>query len=189
VTRAVLVPSTLLLLPEYAGLVDPVPELRAACREVVASLVAERPRAVGVVAAPGRPDNLDRGVTATVGSRVARALLGDVGWSGEVVEVTGAQEPALPLLVVGNGSARRSERAPGHLDPRSEPFDAALGTALVTRDAAALAALDPGLAQELWCHDVAAYHRLAAVLPPGAPASVRRDEDPFGVQYWVLSWA
>jgi hypothetical protein len=189
VTRVVLVPSTLLLLPEYAGLVDPVPELRAACRAAVASLVAESPPAVGVVTAPVRPDNLDRGRADAAGPRVARQLLAEAGWSGEVVEVTGTLDSPLPLLVVGNGSACRTEKAPGHLDPRAEAFDDALRTALVARDTAALASLDAGLAGELWCHDVTAYQRLAAVLPPGPPAEVRHEDDPFGVQYWVLGWA
>ena len=36
--RVVLVPGVLALLPEYAGLTDPVAELRAACREAVAWL-------------------------------------------------------------------------------------------------------------------------------------------------------
>jgi hypothetical protein len=188
VTGSALVPSALLLLPEYAGLVDPVPELRAACQAAVASLVAEGPPVVGVVAAPARPDNVDRGATSPAGLRVARALLAGTGWSGELAEVGGAGGPAVPLLVVGNGSACRSERAPGHLDPRAAAFDDALGAALVARDTAGLAALDPDLAAALWCHDAAAYHRLAAVLPPGPPAEVRYDDDPFGVQYWVLTW-
>jgi hypothetical protein len=184
VTRAVLVPSALVLLPEYAGLVDPVPQLRAACRAAVSALTADDPPRVGVVAAPARRDNVARGAGSSPGHRVAGALLAEVGWSGESAEPVAG----VPLLVVGNGSACRSEKAPGHLDPRATGFDAALGAALVARDLDGLRDVDGGLAEELWCHDTAAIRRLAAVLPPGPPAEVRYDDDPFGVQYWVLEW-
>ncbi len=183
-TRGVLIPSALVLLPEYAGLVDPVADLRTACRDAVAALVADSPPTVGVLAAPTRPDNVARGVVTPVGQRVARQLLTEVGWSGELTEPV----PGVPLLVVGNGTACRTEKAPGHLDPRSAAFDTALREALVAGDREALRALDPGLARELWCHDVPAFTRLAEVLPPGPPAGVTYDADPFGVQYWVLTW-
>ena len=184
-TRAVLVPSTLVLLPEYAGLVDPVPELQAACRDAVGALVDGDPPVVGVAAAPARPDNARRGVTGSPGLRVARHLLRGTGWDGEVTDPA----PGVPLLVAGNGTACRGEKAPGHLDPRAAEFDTGLGRALVGRDREALAALDEALATELWCHDVAAFHQLAGVLPAGPPAEVRYDADPFGVQYWVLAWS
>ena len=184
-TRAVLVPSALVLLPEYAGQVDPVPELRAACCAAVAGLVAGDPPVVGVLSASGRPDNVARGIDSPVGQRVARHLLTQVGWAGEVVE----PGPGVPLLVVGNGTAARSEKAPGHLDPRAAAFDAALEAALVSRDGPTLRALDVRLGEELWCYDVPAFSRLAEVLPDGPPAEVHVASDPFGVQYWVLSWA
>jgi hypothetical protein len=184
VTRAVLVPSAPVLLPEYAGLVDPVPELRAACTAAVAGLAAGDSPTIGVLAAPARPDNVARGVSSSAGQRIARHLLSRVGWSGQVTEPA----PGVPLVVVGNGTACRSEKAPGHLDARAAEFDRALGVALVGRDTAALRALDPRLAEALWCHDAPAFSRLAEVLAPGPPAEVQYDGDPFGVQYWVLTW-
>ena len=184
-TRAVLVPSALVLLPEYAGLVDPVPELRSACRDAVGALVAGGPPDVGLVTAAARPDNVARGVGRPAGARIDQHLLAEAGWSGRLADPA----PGLPLLVVANGSACRSEKAPGHLDPRAAGFDEALAAALLARDREALSALDPDLAEAVWCHDAAAYHRLAEVLPPGPPADVRHDADPFGVQYWVLRWA
>jgi hypothetical protein len=183
-TRGVLVPSALVLLPEYAGLVDPIPELRTACHDAVAALVADAPPSVGLLAAPPRADNVARGVDTPVGQRVARHLLTEVGWSGELTEPV----PGIPLLVVGNGTASRTEKAPGHLDPRATAFDTALREALVAGDRRALEALDPALGRELWCHDVPAFTRLAEVLAPGPPAEVAYDADPFGVQYWVLAW-
>ena len=49
--RIVVVPSTLALLPEYAGLEDPVPDLRAAVRDAVAWL----PDRVSVLTSDGSP--------------------------------------------------------------------------------------------------------------------------------------
>jgi hypothetical protein len=50
---------------------------------------------------------------------------------------------------MGDGSARRSEKAPGHLDPAAAPFDAAVAAALAAGDTTALAALDPAERDEL----------------------------------------
>jgi hypothetical protein len=90
-------------------------------------------------------------------------------------------------LVVANGSAMRTEKAPGFLDERAEGFDAALGEALRAGDLAALAGLDRELAAALWA-DVDALVALAGEV--GAVTDVRVDYDdaPYGVQYWVVRW-
>jgi hypothetical protein len=178
----VLVPSTIALLPSYAGLEDPVPSLRDACLDAVGELVADSPSRVGVVSAPVRDDNQERGVKEAAGLRIARYLLGEVGWTGEVGEDGSA------LLVVANGSACRSEKAPGHLDERSFGFDETISRALRDGDVESLAGLDEALAEELWCHDAPAFHQLARALPPGATGEVSYSDDPFGVQYWVVIW-
>ena len=89
--------------------------------------------------------------------------------------------------MVGNGSACRSEKAPGHLDERAAAFDDALGAALVGCDREALAGLDQDLARELWA-STAVLPQLADVLADGATATVDYDDDPYGVQYWVIRW-
>ena len=111
-TRVVLVPGVLALLPEYAGIEDPVAELRAACLGAVRWLGGE----VTVFADPQ-------------GERVAEHLLEGAGVS-RLASL--APRPPAPraCLVVGNGSARRTEKAPGHLDERAEAFDAELGARL-----------------------------------------------------------
>ena len=53
------------------------------------------------------------------------------------------------LLVMGDGSARHSEKAPGYLDDRAAGFDDELHTALATADLDALARLDPAVARSL----------------------------------------
>ena len=91
--------------------------------------------------------------------------------------------------MVANGSATRTEKAPGHLDDRAHGFDEALGTALAQGDAAALRGLDETLGDELWCHDVPAWHRLGElVTEPVTSVEVDYDDDPYGVQYWVVRW-
>jgi len=90
------------------------------------------------------------------------------------------------LLVVANGSAKRTEKAPGHFDERAEAFDAALGTALRSGDLDALHGIDRALADELWA-DVGALVRLDDL---GSVTDVQVDYDdaPYGVQYWVVRW-
>jgi hypothetical protein len=72
--------------------------------------------------------------------------------------------PRTALLAMGDGSARRSERAPGHLDERAAPFDAAVERAVRNGDLAALAALDPDLAAELLATGRPAWQVLAGAL-------------------------
>lgn len=153
--RTALVPGVPALLPAYASIEDPVAPLRAACLAAVGRL-GPRVR----VQASGASD----GSGVRVGAALVRAVGAEVVTSGE----TG-------VLVVGNGSATRTEKAPGHLDERSETFDDALRESF--------AAIDGGLAAELW-----ADAGQLGQLPPLAEADVLYDDAPFGVQYWVALW-
>ena len=157
-TRVVLVPGVLALLPEYAGVEDPVAELRASALAAVARLGSD----VTVLADEQ-------------GGRVAAYLLGatdrDHAESSHL-------EPS--YLVVGNGSAMRTEKAPGHLDERAEAFDAALGASL----RAGRPEVDAALAGELWA-SVDGIIRMGELGDLGA-AQVDYDDAPYGVQYWVM---
>lgn len=186
--RAVVVPATLTLLPEYAGLEDPVEDLRGAVRTAVKWLLETRPAHIGVLHAPVRPDNAARGVHVPPGLRIARHLLAGAGFAGETV--AGAEALSCgSVLVVANGSATRTEKAPGHLDDRAHDFDVALGKALRDGDPAGLAAVDARLAETLWCHDAQALHDLARWVGDGpVQAEVLEECDPFGVAYWVVTW-
>jgi hypothetical protein len=92
------------------------------------------------------------------------------------------------LLVMADGSARRTRRAPGYLDARAAPFDAEVGRAIRTADMAALLALDSALAAELLATGRPAWQVLAGAMD-GRKTScvVRYDDDPFGVAYLVAS--
>ncbi|MCG6497561.1 class III extradiol dioxygenase subunit B-like domain-containing protein [Kitasatospora sp. A2-31] len=94
------------------------------------------------------------------------------------------------LLVMGDGSACRSLKAPGYLDERAEGFDAALAEALGSADLAALAALEPGLAAELKAEGRAPWQVLAgAAEGAGLTARLGYRDAPYGVGYVVATWA
>ncbi|MFD0686568.1 class III extradiol dioxygenase subunit B-like domain-containing protein [Actinomadura fibrosa] len=100
------------------------------------------------------------------------------------------------LLVMGDGSACRSEKAPGYLDERAEPHDAAVARALEKADIDALAALDPGLAHDLLAAGRAAWQVLAGAAGArggsgrtgGFTGRLLADEAPYGVGYLVAAW-
>lgn len=97
--------------------------------------------------------------------------------------------PAVGLLVMGDGSARRTEKAPGFVDPRAGRFDAVVAAALAAADADALAALDPGLGADLLAAGTAPW-RLLGQAAAGAcwEAALLADAAPFGVGYFVATW-
>lgn len=149
---------------------------------------------------------------------VGKRLLEDVGWDGPTEfrtvdraaapsEVAGlarelAADPrAAVLLVLGDGSTRRGDGAPGYLDERAFGFDSGVAAALEKADAAALATLDAGLAEELMVHGRAAFALLGEVVirqlasPQAAARAPMRPsarllycDDPFGVAYNVAVW-
>jgi hypothetical protein len=103
-------------------------------------------------------------------------------------EFAAVDEP-VGLLVVGDGAATHTERAPGHLDERAGPFDAAVATALRAADPAALAALDPGRAGELMVAGRAPWQVLAGATGSGRwRGELLHSSAPFGVAYHVAVW-
>ena len=105
---------------------------------------------------------------------------------GRALAVSGER---IGLLTMGDGSARRTDKAPGHCDPRAADFDAAVATALATRDTGALAKLDPELADELMVAGRAAWQVLAGAADGRAwRAALHYDAAPYGVGYVVASW-
>ena len=160
--RVALVPGVLALLPEYAGQEDPVPEVRAAALAAAAWLATAGPVTV---------------VGDDQGSRVGRHLLAGA-----------AEGDGSAYLVVANGSARRSDAAPGHVDERAVPFDAATEAALSEPDPAALERLDVELAAALLVGNPTGLVRLGTLLRRAGPPVMDYAGDPFGVQYWVMRW-
>jgi hypothetical protein len=93
------------------------------------------------------------------------------------------------LLVLGDGSACRTEKAPGFFDPRAEAFDAAVATALARGDAGALAALDPEVAAQLLVAGRAPWQVLAGAADRTMDGALLYDSAPYGVAYFVATWA
>ncbi|WP_436739274.1 class III extradiol dioxygenase subunit B-like domain-containing protein [Streptomyces sp. BBFR102] len=94
------------------------------------------------------------------------------------------------LLVLGDGSACRTVKAPGYLDERAAPFDALAAEALGGADTAALAGLDPVLAEELGAAGRAPWQVLAgAAADAGLAGKLLYDEAPYGVGYSVAVWS
>lgn len=93
------------------------------------------------------------------------------------------------LLVVGDGAATHTEKAPGYLDERAGPFDAAVAAALRDADPAALAALDPDLGTALLASGRAPWQVLAGATAGGGwRGELLHSSIPFGVAYHVAVW-
>jgi hypothetical protein len=92
------------------------------------------------------------------------------------------------LLVMADGSACRTLRAPGYLDPRAAAFDAAIEEAVRSGDLAPLRAMDQDLARELLAAGRPGWQVLAGAMPGRAPsAEVLYEGDPFGV-FYLVAW-
>ncbi|MEY9876852.1 hypothetical protein ABH931_006364 [Streptacidiphilus sp. MAP12-33] len=98
--------------------------------------------------------------------------------------------PRVGLLVLGEGSARRTLKAPGYLDERAEPFDAAVAAGLAAGE---LPQLDAELAFELMASGRAPWQVLTGAAgsdeQPVASARLLYDDAPYGVGYFVASWS
>jgi hypothetical protein len=132
------------------------------------------------------------GGTRWTGNREAVALPDSL--SADDASALGAEiaelDERVAILCLGDGSARRSDKAPGWFDPRAEPFDRTVATALAEADLAALRGLDPELAAELLVAGRASWQVLAgAAAGKRLSGTLSYDEAPFGVGYFVAGWA
>ena len=121
------------------------------------------------------------------GPRVLQAVAEDAP-AAECLELGASlagRAPRAGLLIVGDGSARRSPKAPGHLDERAAPFDASVERALRDGDMTALAGLDPHLARELMATGRAAWQVLAGAFGAPPVGEILYSGAPFGVSYLV----
>ncbi|MFE9727596.1 class III extradiol dioxygenase subunit B-like domain-containing protein [Streptomyces sp. NPDC005794] len=135
-------------------------------------------------------------------------LLGHTRWDGAPVEGLGVEESLaagrclragadlaaraerVALLVMGDGSACRTVKAPGYLDDRAADFDAAASRALGGADLAALSALDESLAYELKAAGRAPWQVLAgAARGAGLGGQLLYEDAPYGVGYTVAAWS
>ncbi len=184
--------STQLDLVAVVGTADRTTQWPAAARPDLASFGAPVPRPAQVAplsvglgallldqvayAGPMRLHTLDTSAPATTCDKVAQEM--------------GAAADRVGLLVVADGSARRSPKAPGYFDERAEPYDSAVQQAITSGDLGALRRLHPELARELMASGWAALQVLAAAFDADRPrTTVHYADAPFGVGYLVATIA
>nr|WP_246422153.1 class III extradiol dioxygenase subunit B-like domain-containing protein [Nocardiopsis mwathae] len=100
-----------------------------------------------------------------------------------------ASVPRLALLVMGDGSARRTTASPGRFDDRAVGFDDSVAAALADADVEGLSALDPRLADELMAAGRAAWQTLAGAADgSGLRGRLLAHTAPYGVGYFCATW-
>jgi hypothetical protein len=222
---AAICPAAPLLARELTGSDPVVPDLRAACQDATAAMLAADPAVVAVVGTAAQAREWENSavfdmsgfapalrVTAGAGHGdlpaalgLGRILLDQAGYDGSLVLYSVTEDcPAAScaalgerlagragraaLLVMADGSARRTLKAPGYLDERSAPFDARIERAIAAGDPRALLTLDASLARDLLATGRPAFQVLAgAATGRDVTSVVRYRGDPFGVFYLVAS--
>ncbi len=115
-----------------------------------------------------------------------RLGVGPAGLAAALADLDGG---TVGVLALGDGSARRSVKAPGYLDGAAAPFDAAVAAALAAGDAAALAALDAEEGERLLAAGVPVWRAVGQVVEGRTvTARLHHDAAPLGVGYLVASW-
>lgn len=140
------------------------------------------------------PGPVELPLSLTVGAWLLRDSLGpDCGAVGYSVSAAQTQAPllddkAVALLVMGDGSARRSSSAPGYLDERAADFDADVAAALASGRGDALV-IDAWLADQLLAAGAPAWNAAGRLLRGRSfDADLLYDEAPYGVGYLVAVW-
>jgi hypothetical protein len=208
-------PHPPLLLPEIAaGTAIETQSLRSACVDAVDRLVSLAPGGLLVIGAdgplvtvrdfaPGIPDTSEG--RRPLSHLIAEWLLRGRANNPTYVAIGADARPKstwpkstwpnttgpIALLVMGDGSARRSLKAPGYLDERAQPFDEAVVTALAAGSVDGLADLDLALAAELLAAGAPAWVAAADLI--GSERRWRGDvlytDAPYGVMYTVAFWS
>jgi len=127
-------------------------------------------------------------------------LLDDAGFAGQRLGLAAGTESRQmraartdgrrwAMLVMGDDSARRSERSPGWYDPDAVAFDDAVTAALHSGDAKALLDLDARVGARVLAAGTASWQTVGGILA-GLPmvSRVHYADAPFGVFYVVASW-
>ena len=95
---------------------------------------------------------------------------------------------ATVLLVVGDGSATRTEKAPGYIQPDALNFDSVVSAALAAADFQTLAEIPQEQADRLWCQGLPAWQVAALACQHLKQGELILETAPFGVNYLVASW-
>ena len=208
---AAIVPAAPVLLPQLTGSTPAAGEVREAAFESIAAMLATKPDVVVVVAEaspagwfdPSTPLGLGRigghsghEDALPIPLAIGAQLLRDAGWQGSVALL--GLEPGfrpqnvdLPdrsaLLLMANGSARCTEKAPGSFDAGAEDFNALFTSALANGDSDQLSSLDPDLARQQWSDVVGPLAVLTETMRPLPPATLHYADQWGGVFYVCAS--
>jgi hypothetical protein len=130
-------------------------------------------------------------VVGYVGERVAIEL--DPHATSVALEATGrslaAGAAATVLIVVADGSAARSDKAPASFHPEAAGFDSDVAAALKTGAPQELASIDRDRADAVSAQGWPAWYVAAAAAgTAGHDAELLVDAAPYGVEYLVASW-
>jgi hypothetical protein len=178
---AAVCPHPPLLIPEVAaGAAPELNDLRTACRTALAALAPYETVVVGA-----NPQALEIGGWLLPGApAVVAPPEGAAGFGRALVE-----DRDRALLVMGDGSARRDEKAPGYVRPRAVPYDAAVARALATADTRALLDLDPADDETLLVAGRPAWQALAGAAGDDRfEGRLLHESAPYGVGYFVAVW-
>lgn len=180
IERIVFLPMPPILNPNIEGnAAIELDELRAAIDAVISEAVAD----TDSVAVLGTDE----------ATEIAQYLLSRVtpGVEGLAADLTTEPEDATALLVMGDGTAKRTEKAPGYIDERAESFDRKVREILESAQLADLATLDQELAEELWVAGIAPWKSVGTWIIESETCWQLRQfhfEDPYGVAYFVAGF-
>jgi hypothetical protein len=176
-------PHPPLLVPEVAaGAAPELDDLRAACDTAVTRMLSRCDGVRLVAARHGLPSAVDIGRWLLARNGSEHPLVVDVV---DDERTTTTRPSEVGLLVMADGSARRTPKAPGALHPEAQAFDREIAELLMT-------GREPDLsrATEMWCTDAAAFTALlAATRGVRWQRELLHEEAPYGVAYFVASWA
>ncbi|MDQ6848417.1 MAG: hypothetical protein M3070_00180 [Actinomycetota bacterium] len=116
----------------------------------------------------------------------------DFGPTDKALSALAIGRASCALLVMGDGSARRSTAAPGYLDERAEAFDAGVADAL--RSGVGYRLNQPlldsdAIAPELLCASVPVWQEVAGLTEAARwRAELLYEGAPYGVGYFVAAW-
>jgi len=202
-------PHPPLLLPEIAaGTEIETQSLRSACDRALGRVLETGPHRVVIVGADGPPVSVGS-FAPGLGDPSERTmplslLVGDWLLSRQqqpcpvnYVPIKPDGTPNTPwpdmtaptaVLVMGDGSARRSIKSPGYLDERAQPFDDAVVDALAKAAPEQLATLDLALAADLLVAGAPAWVAAAKLVDGDWHGDVLYADAPYGVMYTVATW-
>lgn len=207
IRHAAIIPAAPLLIPTLTGQVAVAQEVRTAALTALQGMFAPSVREVVIVAeaqpagwhAADRPRRLDRlggwgpresGDALPVPLALGLQLVSDAGWSGATRLLAVDSHSAAPeltsdcaLVVMGNGSACCTPKAPGSFREDAVEFNATLLDTVRSTDVAAMRAFDAADAAEQLSDIAMPLQVLGASLDPSTPASLHFAGEWGGVFY------